>query len=102
MQAADLAVTAGGTTVYELCACGTPSVCYVLADNQLQNVQALTGAGLMLFGGDVREAGGVVGMLRQIDRLLADAFLRAEMSRRMQQLVDGKGAARIAEAILGL
>ena len=34
MQEADIAITAGGTTVYELCACGTPSVCYVMADNQ--------------------------------------------------------------------
>lgn len=99
MQEADIAITAGGTTVYELCACGTPSVCYILADNQIQNARAMAGEGLMLYGGDVRNEGWLEELLCQLDCLLADENLREDMAANMQQLVDGKGADRIAEAI---
>lgn len=99
MLAADLAVTAGGTTTYELCACGTPSVCYILADNQIQNARTLAEKGFMLFGGDVREKDGFAGIIQQFERLSKDMFLRKEMSEKMQQLVDGRGAERIAQAI---
>lgn len=99
MQEADISVTAGGTTVYELCACGTPSICYIMADNQIQNAQALAREGLMLYGGDVRQENWQKGLFDQLDCLLADGGLRRDMAARMQQLVDGKGANRIAEAL---
>lgn len=34
MQQCDMAVSAAGSTLYELCACGMPTITYVLADNQ--------------------------------------------------------------------
>lgn len=99
MQEADLAITAGGTAVYELCACGTPSVCYILADNQIQNARSLAREGLMLYGGDVRREGWQEGLLQELDRLLSDGKLRRKMAAGMQKLVDGRGADRIAEAL---
>lgn len=33
MKRADVAVSAGGSTLYELCAVGTPTISYALADN---------------------------------------------------------------------
>ena len=99
MQEADIAITAGGTTVYELCACGTPAVCYVMADNQMPNARALAREGLMLYGGDVRQGHWQEEVFVRLDRLLADAGLRKEMAAGMQQLVDGKGADRIARAL---
>lgn len=102
MMEADLAVTAGGTTTYELCACGTPSICYILADNQIQNARTLAEKGLMLFGGDVRKDERVSEIVRQLGRLSGNRELRQAMSRNMQLLVDGKGAQRIAEAVLNL
>ena len=99
MQEADIAITAGGTTVYELCACGTPSVCYVMADNQMPNARALAREGLMLYGGDVRQGHWQEEVFVRLDRLLADAGLRKEMAAGMQRLVDGKGADRIARAL---
>lgn len=100
MLEADIAITAGGTSVYELCACGTPSVCYILADNQIRNAEAFTGRGLMLSGGDVRCALWQGVLLEQLKRLMADWELRAKMAERMQELIDGKGAMRIAKALL--
>ena len=100
MLQADLAITAGGTTTYELCACGTPSTCYILADNQIQNAQSLTEKGFMLFGEDVRIDEGIARIMRQLKHLAVNAALRTEMAEIMQRLVDGKGAGRIAQAIL--
>lgn len=36
MQKADIAISAGGFTLYELCACGTPTITYCMADNQMR------------------------------------------------------------------
>src|SRR3990170_2242854 len=46
MLEADLAVTGGGTTLYECLATGTPVVGMCLADNQRPNIEELGGAGL--------------------------------------------------------
>lgn len=54
MLQCDAAVSAGGTTLFELCACGLPTVTYVLADNQIMNAASFDEAGLMLCAGDVR------------------------------------------------
>lgn len=96
MKKADLAVCAGGTTLYELCAMGTPTISYSFADNQLYNVKQFEEDGLMDYAGDVRNTD----IYRRIKELYhfydKNPQLRRERSLRMQQLVDGRGAGRIA------
>ena len=65
MQEADLAISAGGTTLYELCAVGTPTICYSMADNQLDNVRQFEKDGLMYYAGDARQDGFVSGVSGQ-------------------------------------
>jgi UDP-2,4-diacetamido-2,4,6-trideoxy-beta-L-altropyranose hydrolase len=91
MLAADLAVTAGGMTLYECLASGTPIVALPIADNQRPNVASLGTAGLLIDGGPSLE--------RAIRRLIEDADLRATMSRRGRDVVDGAGARRVASEI---
>jgi len=97
----DIAVSAGGSTLYELCACGTPTVTFALADNQIHGVEGF-GNGFMLGVGDFREDEDscldriISGLLQ----LVNDYELRGQLSEKGQGLVDGKGAARIAEALL--
>ncbi|MDO4285763.1 MAG: glycosyltransferase [Eubacteriales bacterium] len=55
MRKCDLAVTAGGTTLYELCAVGVPSVVYSMAENQIAEAEAFASAGIGFYEGDVRE-----------------------------------------------
>lgn len=47
MSTCDLAFSAGGTTLYELCAVGVPSVSFSMADNQLPGVKAFDDANLI-------------------------------------------------------
>ena len=39
MMEADVVISAGGSTLYELCAVGVPTISYSIADNQLNNVR---------------------------------------------------------------
>lgn len=102
MKQADMAVSAGGTTLYELCACGTPTVSYSFADNQLDNVREFQEEGIIDYAGDVRNINIFENINRLLDQYFHDPMLREERSERMQKLVDGKGAERIAETLIGM
>lgn len=101
MTACDLAVTAGGSTLYELCACGIPAVSCSVADNQLKNVRAFDTLGLIDYCGDVRD--GREECVRRLTEKTAELFvcppLRKTRSRRLRRVVDGRGAFRIVHAI---
>lgn len=101
MRGCDLAVTAGGTTVYELCALGVPFVCFSYAENQ-EALTAYVGQGDMGWNaGEFHHD--PKGTLERIDSLVRQALarpgLRQRMSARARVLVDGRGAKRLAEAL---
>lgn len=98
IQKADLAITAGGTTLYELCATGTPALSYSFADNQLDNVRQFKKDDIIDYCGDVRFDDVLMEMEKLLTKYLSEA-LRKERSRKMQALIDGNGARRIVEAI---
>lgn len=102
MRKCDMAVSAGGTTMIELSACGIPAVCFSVADNQMPAVNAFSEKGLIRYAGDVREnrekvIDNIIGNIR----LMKDSYeLREELSEKAKRVVDGRGAERIAEAIM--
>ncbi|MDE7299988.1 MAG: DUF354 domain-containing protein [Lachnospiraceae bacterium] len=104
MRKCDLAVSAGGTTLAELCACGIPTVCYASADNQLAGLRAYGEAGLALYAGDVREDREAVleSIARSAERLAGEPVLRGRLGAAAKAAIDGRGAGRIAEAILSV
>lgn len=102
MQDADLAVSAGGTTLYELCAVGTPTISYSFADNQLDNVRQFDEDGLIAYAGDLRRDDVTENVEKMIDRFRKDFALRKKSSNRMQAIVDGKGAERLAKALINM
>ncbi|HEX4197168.1 MAG TPA: UDP-2,4-diacetamido-2,4,6-trideoxy-beta-L-altropyranose hydrolase [Caulobacteraceae bacterium] len=99
IAAADIAVGAGGSSAWERCCLGLPSLTVIVADNQRENTAALAGAGATLavappsgdFDARLRAAFG---------KLRADAALRASMSAAAAALCDGLGADRVAERLL--
>lgn len=96
MMQCDMAASAAGTTLYELCACGLPTVTYILADNQIQGAQAFQRAGLMPCVGDVREGNRFIEHIFTELKKLNRVEVRSKISCQMQVLVDGKGACRLA------
>lgn len=99
MRKCDLAVSAGGTTLSELCACGVPTVAFTMADNQIVGTKAYADADILYYVGDARKDGLIEKLTDQICTLKEDEEKRIRMSHRSRQCVDGKGAERIAEAI---
>lgn len=100
MKNADIAISAGGTTLYELCAIGTPAISFLFADNQLDNVRQFQEDGLIDYAGDAR-MDDITGAINQyLTRYRDDFELRKEKSEKMQKMVDGKGAIHLAEALL--
>ena len=102
MMEADLAVSAGGTTLYELCAMGVPTISYSFADNQIENVRQFHEDRVIDYAGDVRKDVVVATVNQYLDVYRQDRELRSERSRKMQMMVDGKGAMRIARQLLDL
>lgn len=101
MHRADAAITAGGSTCWELCLLGVPMLALATADNQRDIVRGLAAAGASLDGGDVRHSP-PEDMVPLINVLLADAARRTDLSSCARSIVDGLGARRVRDAVLGV
>ncbi len=99
MEKADLAISAGGTTLYELCAKGVPAISYSFADNQLRNVEQFEEDGIIAYAGDVRQDAVYENIGRLYEKYQTPR-LRQEASGKMQSVIDGKGAERIAGLLM--
>ncbi len=102
MKTAKFAVSAGGTTLYELCACGVPSISYSFVDNQIENVSKFNELGIIPYAGDLRTDYNnvlkkVINCIKTIDDLSYE-----KTAAKMRDLIDGNGAYRIAKAVVSL
>ena len=104
MAESKVALSAGGSTLYELCAMGVPTIAFSFAENQEHLVQTFVKRGIAQYGGNYRTDGNrmVQNTIAGLEMLLEDENLRAEYRKKARTLVDGKGADRIAEAIQAL
>lgn len=100
MSECDLAVSAAGTTLYELCAIGVPSVSYTMADNQIPGAKAFEQEGLLPCVGDIRDNPDFFQTAcAKMLALAKDPAARRQQSMRMRMVIDGAGADRIAAAL---
>ncbi len=95
MQQCDLAISAGGSTLYELCATGVPRLAIVLAANQQGVVDAMERQELVVPLGSAAELQPAL-VAESVSRLLCDWQKRDRMNRQGRKLVDGQGALRVA------
>ncbi len=98
----DLVLSAGGTTVYELCAIGMPAVIFSIADNQVGEAEYMSGNGIMPYAGDSREPGFWDRLFRMLEEMVLDRSKRERVAKKMSGLVDGKGAERIGKELMKL
>lgn len=101
MEQCDLAITAGGTTVYELCALGVPFICFSYAENQEALAEYAGRQGIGRNAGKYhRGPEKVLAYMAELVReTMEDEAGRREMSRKARVLVDGGGARRLAEVL---
>lgn len=99
MLECDLAITAGGTTLYELAVTGTPAVVILQAENQMLGAEKMHDNGIIYNLGmgnrDFSEP-----LIDAVTFLLNNYTLRKEMSSRGQKLIDGKGCIRCTREIV--
>lgn len=98
---ADLAIGAGGSSVWERCCLGLPTLTVVLADNQRANSEALVAAGAAAMV-DATAADFDAHLAEACVRLIGDGGLRRRLSAASAALCDGLGAERVAARVLGM
>lgn len=104
MQKCDVAISAAGSTMYELCAVGVPTLCFSFVDNQEKMVQTFVDKELVHFGGDYLKDGEkmVTTLTGKLCELVDRKELRKMYSEKARLLVDGMGAERITDALSSL
>jgi UDP-2,4-diacetamido-2,4,6-trideoxy-beta-L-altropyranose hydrolase len=100
MASADLAITGGGVTCFELAFMGIPTLVVILSENQRPVAESFEAAGTMVNLGEEPEAVSDTGAARILE-VLCSADLRRRLSRAGQELVDGDGAGRVIMHLKG-
>lgn len=98
MKEADLAVIAAGGTLWELLAVECVALSYARNTVQMKVVQALASEGVAINMGDTAHFDAVA-LALAVERLTRSKSTREQMAARGRRLVDGRGAARVVEAI---
>lgn len=98
---ADIAVGAPGSSTWERCVLGLPSLLAALADNQRPAARAMAERGAALVV-DAADPAFDIEFDRAFLRLLRDETLRGALSAASAEVCDGLGAPRVAEAFLKL
>ncbi len=94
MAWADMAVSAGGSTCWEMCFMGLPTILIVTADNQEGIVAGLDEMGVGNSLGWFSEVS-VLNISRSLNCICQDHRTREMMSLRGNKLIDGNGASRV-------
>jgi UDP-2,4-diacetamido-2,4,6-trideoxy-beta-L-altropyranose hydrolase len=97
MADADVAISGAGSTCWEMCFLGLPAIVIDVAENQRPIGQELDSRGIAIHLGSVDITAEKIA--DQLKTLLASDSLRAAMSERGRNLVDGRGAERVVSAM---
>jgi UDP-2,4-diacetamido-2,4,6-trideoxy-beta-L-altropyranose hydrolase len=98
MVQADVGIGGGGSTTWERCTLGLPSIQVVLAENQRPAAAAIAerGAALVVDAGPGFETD----LERAFGALMSDAERRTALAKASAEICDGLGAGRVAHAFL--
>ena len=98
MLRADLAISGAGQTLFELAATATPTIAMAIAQNQIRHVSGLQNAGAVRWAASWSDPDWRERIASAI--AASDASVRRRLGERGRDLVDGRGAARTADAIV--
>lgn len=95
LSGVDVVVSGGGLTMCEALALGRPTVALIIAENQRPGIEYLTSAGAIVPSTPEHAAHDAAALIDDLER-------RQSLSIRGRELVDGRGADRVAESIMQL
>lgn len=96
----DLQIGAGGGAIWERCCIGAPTLCLICADNQRSSVPELADIGALVAHDLLNTASAIAPLAVKIAKLVHAPEQRHALQTVAMQLVDGRGSARIAEALI--
>lgn len=104
MKKCDVAISANGTTVYELAAAGLPTIAFAMVEEQTRGVEAFSNFSNALYCGffPSNEDRVVANCVDALAELVNNSAKAAAMAQRAHKLIDGFGAQRIAEELIAL
>lgn len=97
--AADLVVSASGSSVWELLCMGVPAAVVCVIDNQEQGYRSAVEKGVVTGLGTLADFDAATATSR-LATLLDDSDARDRPARRGRELVDGRGRVRVVDALL--
>ncbi len=99
MAQSDVAISAAGSTCWELCLLSLPSLLIDIADNQTPVAKEMDRRRCAVHIGD--QAVRPQAIVEALKSLVADCDLRRALAENSKSLVDGRGAARVVAVLTG-
>jgi UDP-2,4-diacetamido-2,4,6-trideoxy-beta-L-altropyranose hydrolase len=99
----DIAISAAGTSSWELCTLAIPSILIEVVDNQTEGLREMTSRGLVVGLSPATLGRDAIApeITRQVDRLIDGEDARRALSNTCAKNFDGKGSVRVVEAMAG-
>lgn len=101
MLESDIAISAGGQTLYELVRIGVPTIAIAVADNQMNNIRGWLDAGLIEYAGWWNDRDTTSNVISCLERLRRH-HIKDRIFETGRRLVDGQGAKRVVKECVGL
>jgi len=99
MLESDIAISAGGQTLYELARVGTPTIGICVAENQLQNIKGWSKSGFLEYIGWYNNKDIQSKLITALEEMKS-YNKRFSCSRKTRELIDGKGSRRVCDILL--
>ena len=104
MKNCDLAISANGTTVYELSAIGLPAITFAMVSEQIRSAEALSNLGIVDYCGrsykDQKNC--IQEIISRVSHYLEHNDEMIKLARKAHDLIDGNGCQRIVDKVLQL
>lgn len=99
MTRSDIAISAGGQTVFELARVGVPTIVVATADNQLNNIKGLAKERIVRYVGKWNSSN-IFSKIIVVIKDMEKREVRKDMRDKGRRVVDGKGCKRVVTNLL--
>ena len=104
MKNCDLAISANGTTVYELSAIGLPTITFAMVAEQIRSAEALSKLGVVYYCGRsyADQENCLKAISNRVSYYLEHNDEMIKLAQKAHDLIDGNGCKKIVDRILNL